>query len=450
MSERILVVDDDAPIRRTFDEHLTEAGYEVRTAVNAEEALALLEEFDPALVVTDIRMPGMSGLELLRRIRQVSDVDVAVITAYEEMKTAMEAMQAGAYDYLVKPLDLTAIEHLVQRCIRDRTLRRRMDHLAAEAAEGHDLKQLVGRDPKMIEIYKLMGVLSRNRATVLITGETGTGKERIARSIHFNSPQAAEPFIAVNCTALPEHLLESELFGHVKGAFTGAVGSRRGYFEMAGSGTLLLDEIGDAPPELQAKLLRVLEDQEFFPVGSERPRRTRARVMAASQRPLADLVREGRFREDLHFRLKVVEIHLPPLRDRKGDIPLLAEHLLAKIGEELHTRVRGITPEAMNRLRSYNWPGNVRELEHALTRAVVLCRGCVVDAEHLPIGGTEPRKAADGGPEPQDDTLSAVEAAHVQRILDQTGGVKRQAAQILGISRTRLDRLIEGYGLTVR
>jgi DNA-binding NtrC family response regulator len=450
VSERILVVDDDAPIRRTFDEHLTEAGYEVRTAVNAEEALALLEEFDPALVVTDIRMPGMSGLELLRRIRQVSDVDVAVITAFEEMKTAMEAMQAGAYDYLVKPLDLTAIEHLVQRCIRDRTLRRRVDHLAAEAAEGHDLKQLVGRDPKMIEIYKLMGVLSRNRATVLITGETGTGKERIARSIHFNSPQAAEPFIAVNCTALPEHLLESELFGHVKGAFTGAVGSRRGYFEMAGSGTLLLDEIGDAPPELQAKLLRVLEDQEFFPVGSERPRRTRARVMAASQRPLADLVREGRFREDLHFRLKVVEIHLPPLRDRKGDIPLLAEHLLAKIGEELHTRVRGITPEAMNRLRSYNWPGNVRELEHALTRAVVLCRGCVVDAEHLPIGGTEPRTAADGGPEPQDDTLSAVEAAHVQRILDQTGGVKRQAAQILGISRTRLDRLIEGYSLTVR
>jgi two-component system NtrC family response regulator/two-component system response regulator HydG len=444
-----LVVDDDAPIRRTFDEHLTEAGYEVRTAVNGEQALDLLEAFDPDLVVTDLRMPGMGGLELLRRVRQVSDADVAVITAYEEMKTAMEAMQAGAYDYLVKPLDLTAIEHLVQRCIRDRTLRRRMDHLAAEAAEGHDLKQLVGRDPKMIEIYKLMGVLSRNRATVLITGETGTGKERIARGIHFNSPQAAEPFVAINCTALPEHLLESELFGHVKGAFTGAVGSRRGYFEMAGSGTLLLDEIGDAPPELQAKLLRVLEDQEFFPVGGERLRRTRARVMAASQRPLADLVQEGRFREDLHFRLKVVEIHLPPLRERKGDITLLAEHLLAKIGEDLHTRVLGITAEATNRLVSYNWPGNVRELEHALTRAIVLCRGGVVDVGHLPIGGTEPRRTADGGPGPRDDTLAAVEAAHVQRVLEQTSGVKRQAAQILGISRTRLDRLIEVYGLTV-
>jgi two-component system NtrC family response regulator/two-component system response regulator HydG len=449
MSERILVVDDDAPIRRTFNEHLSEAGYEVRTAADAAEALELLEEFDPALVVTDIRMPGMSGLELLRRIRQVSDADVAVITAYEEMKTAMEAMQAGAYDYLVKPLDLNAIEHLVQRCIRDRTLRRRMDHLAAEAAEGHDLKQLVGRDPKMIEIYKLMGVLSQNRATVLITGETGTGKERIARSIHFNSPQAAEPFIAINCTALPAHLLESELFGHVKGAFTGAVGTRRGYFEMAGSGTLLLDEIGDAPPELQAKLLRVLEEQEFFPVGGERPRRTRARVMAASQRTLADLVREGRFRGDLHFRLKVLEIHLPPLRERKGDIPLLAEHLMAKIGEELHKRAHGLTPEAMNRLTSYNWPGNVRELEHALTRAVVLCRGGVVDAGHLPIGGTEPLGAPDGSTETQGDTLAAVEAAHVQRILSRTGGVKRQAARILGISRTRLDRLIERHRLTV-
>jgi len=449
MSERILVVDDDAPIRRTFDEHLTEAGYEVRTAADAEEALELLVKFDPALVVTDIRMPGMSGLELLRRVRRVSDADVAVITAYEEMKTAMQAMQAGAYDYLVKPLDLAAIEHLVARCLRDRTLRRRMDHFATEAAEGHDPKELVGRDPKMIEIYKLMGVLSRNRATVLITGETGTGKERIARGIHFNSPQAADPFIAINCTALPEHLLESELFGHVKGAFTGAVANRRGYFEMAGSGTLLLDEIGDAPPEFQSKLLRVLEEQEFFPVGGERPRRTRARVMAASQRPLTELVREGRFREDLHFRLKVVEIHLPPLRDRKGDVHLLAEHLLLKIGKELHTQVRGLTPEAVNRLVSYNWPGNVRELDHALTRAVVLCRGGVLDAESLPIGGTEPLEAPDGSAHPQEDTLAAVEAAHVQRILDGTGGVKRQAAQILGISRTRLDRLIERHGLTI-
>jgi DNA-binding NtrC family response regulator len=450
MSERILVVDDDPSIRKTFDEHLSEAGHEVRTAADAERALALLEDFDPALVVTDIRMPGMDGLELLRRVRAASDADVAVITAYEDMKTAVAAMQAGAYDYLVKPLDLDEIDQLVDRCLRERTLRRRIHHLSATVAEGHDVDGLIGRDPKMIEIYKLIGVLTGNRATVLITGETGTGKERIARAIHFSSPQAEEPFIGVNCTALPEQLIESELFGHVKGAFTGAVESRRGYFELAGSGTIFLDEIGDAGPELQSKLLRVLEDHEFFPVGGERSRRTRARVIAASQRRLEDLVRDGRFREDLHYRLKVVEIDVPPLRERKGDIPVLAEHFLARIGEELHSEVQGLTQEALNRLTSYNWPGNVRELEHALTRAVVLCRGGVVDAEHLHIGRPEPVETPGGGAEPQDDTLGAVEAAHVQRILDRTGGVKRQAAQILGISRTRLDRIIQTYGLKLK
>jgi DNA-binding NtrC family response regulator len=450
LSERILVVDDDPSIRKTFDEHLSEAGHEVRTAADAEGALALLDDFDPALVVTDIRMPGMDGLELLRRVRAASDADVAVITAYEDMKTAVAAMQAGAYDYLVKPLDLDEIDQLVDRCLRERTLRRRVHHLSATVAEGQDADRLIGRDPRMIEIYKLIGVLTGNRATVLVTGETGTGKERIARAIHFSSPQAEEPFIAVNCTALPEQLIESELFGHVKGAFTGAVESRRGYFELAGSGTIFLDEIGDAGSELQSKLLRVLEDHEFFPVGGERPRRTGARVIAASQRRLEDLVRDRRFREDLHYRLKVVEIEVPPLRERKGDIPVLAEHFLARIGEELHCDVQGLTQEALNRLTSYNWPGNVRELEHALTRAVVLCRGGVVDVEHLPIGRPEPLEAPDGSAEPQDDTLAAVEAAHVQRILDRTGGVKRQAAQILGISRTRLDRLIETYRLKVR
>ncbi len=450
MSERILVVDDDPSIRKTFDEHLSEAGHELRTAADADQALALLEEFDPALVVTDIRMPGMDGLELLRRVRAASDADVAVITAYEDMETAVAAMQAGAYDYLVKPLDLDEIDQLVDRCLRERTLRRRVHHLSATVAEGYDVERLIGRDPKMIEIYKLIGVLTGNRATVLITGETGTGKERIARAIHFSSPQAEEPFIGVNCTALPEQLIESELFGHVKGAFTGAVESRRGYFELAGSGAIFLDEIGDAGPELQSKLLRVLEDHEFFPVGGERPRRTRARVIAASQRRLEDLVRDGRFREDLHYRLKVVEISVAPVPVRKGDIPVLAEYFLARIGEELHCDVQGLTQEALNRLTSYNWPGNVRELEHALTRAVVLCRGGVVDAEHLPIGGADPLVATGGSAEPQDDTLAAVEAAHIQRILNRTGGVKRQAAQILGISRTRLDRLIDAYGLRLK
>jgi two-component system NtrC family response regulator/two-component system response regulator HydG len=444
---RILVVDDDLSIRETFHRHLKRVGHEVLTAASAEEALNALADFDPTLVITDVRMPGMDGLELLRRIREASDTHVVVITAFEGMKSAITAMREGAYDYLTKPLDLDHIDLLVDRAQRDRSVRRRIRQLTEETAEGLGLDELVGQDPKMIEIYKTIGVLARNRATVLITGETGSGKERIARAIHFNSPAAEEPFIAVNCTAIPEALLESELFGHVRGAFTGAVGRREGYFELAGSGTILLDEIGDTTPEFQAKLLRVLEDREFFPVGSERPRHAEARVVAATQRSLETEVREGRFREDLFFRLQVVEIRVPPLRQRRTDIPQLVKHLLRKLADEVHTDVQGTTDAALRKLAAYHWPGNVRELEHALTRAMVACRGSVVDAEHLSLG------AADLESEPDtpaaDDRLAAVEAAHVKRILRRTGGNKRQTSRILDISRPRLDRLIQKYDLEV-
>lgn len=454
MSKRILIVDDDASIRETFEQHLTRSGYEVATATSAEDALRVLPELEPALVITDIRMPGMDGIELLRRTRStVEDVDVLVITAHEDMSTAVSAMRAGAYDYLVKPLDLDEIDLQVERCFRDRSLRRRVRHLSDEAADGHELDRLVGRDPAMIEIYKLIGVLAGNQATVLISGETGTGKERVARAIHFNSPQAEEPFVAINCTALAETLLESELFGHVKGAFTGAVGSRKGYFELAGSGTIFLDEIGDSGPDFQARLLRVLEEREFYPLGGERPRSTRARVIASTQPPLDELVQAGTFREDLYFRLKVVEVKLPPLRERKGDIPLLIEHFLVKISGELHKEVLGVSDGAASLLMGYDWPGNVRELENALTRAVVLARGPVIDLDHLSLGAPAEREVADEAREvlePPDDTLGAVEAAHIQRILDRSGGNKRQAARILGISRPRLDRLIERYGLSVQ
>ena len=447
MSGRILVVDDDASIRETFELQLGRRGYEVETAESGEKALNLLQEFGPSLVITDLRMPGMDGLELLRRIREGSEADVVVITAHESMESAVAAMKAGAYDYLVKPLDLDAIDLLVGRCLRDRGLRRQVRHLSEEASREHRLDRLVGKDPTMIEIYKLIGVLGQNRATVLITGETGTGKERVARAIHHASPYAGEPFIGVNCTAIPEPLLESELFGHVRGAFTGAVDSRQGYFELAGKGTIFLDEIGDTAPEFQSKLLRVLEEREFFPVGGERPRRTEARVMAATQGTLDERVREGRFREDLFFRLQVVEVQVPPLRERRGDIPLLCDHFLAKIGDELHRQVRGISDSAVRTLTTYDWPGNVRELEHALTRAMVLARGPYIDVEHLSLGSVDIRSVRDDGP--RDDSLEAVEASQVQRILRETGGVKRRAAEVLKISRTRLDRLIEKYGLEV-
>jgi two-component system response regulator AtoC len=359
-------------------------------------------------------------------------------------------MKAGAYDYLVKPLDLDQIDLLIERCIQDRRLKRRADQLSAEAAEPYALNQLVGRDPRMIEIYKMIGTLAAQRAPVLIRGETGTGKEVIARAIHFNSDQAEEPFIAVNCTALTETLLESELFGHVRGAFTGAVSDHKGRFELAGAGTLFLDEIGDVSPAFQAKLLRVVEDHEVFPVGGERPRKTEARVIAATNRSIEERIGSGDFREDLYFRLKVVEIWVPPLRERRDDIPLLAEHLLARIARDLHKEVRVISDDALRALTAYDWPGNVRELENTLTRAAVVARGPAITAEHLSLG---PATGFEGAPTAEtvgdDATLDAAEKAHVDRVLRRTGGNKRQAARVLGISRPRLDRLIAKHGLMV-
>jgi len=449
MSASILVVDDDAAIRETFERHLGRSGHTVHLACDGQQALALLAELDPVLIITDVRMPGLDGLELLGRVREGPDPpDVLVITAHDDMTSAIAAMRAGAYDYLVKPLDLDEIDLLIQRCLRERALRGRIQRQTAAAAETHALDRLVGRHPRMIEIYKMIGMLAGNRATVLVRGETGTGKERIARAIHFNSPTAAEPFIAVNCSALAETLLESELFGHVRGAFTGAVASRRGCFELAGTGTIFLDEIGDTSLGLQAKLLRVVETGEFYPVGSERPRRSLARVIAATHRPLEALVGAGRFREDLYFRLKVIEVVVPPLRERLEDVPLLAEHLLARIADELHRAVRALSEDAVRELASYDWPGNVRELENALTRAAVLARGPVISAEHLSLGPNatvrDPAKTA-----AVLNRLDDVERAHVRQILERTGGNKRQAARLLGISRPRLDRLIAKHNLVV-
>jgi DNA-binding NtrC family response regulator len=449
MSERIMVVDDDRSIRETFAQHLSRSGHEVVTASSAEEALNLLDARQPDLIITDVRMPGMDGIAFLRRAQlAIDDVDVIVITAYEDMTTAVSAMKSG-YDYLVKPLDLDRIDLLVQRCSRDRAHRRQARHHSGKAVKEHALENLVGHHPTMVEIYKLIGVVAENRATVLIRGETGTGKECIARAIHFNSPNVAEPFIAVNCTALAETLLESELFGHVRGAFTGAVESRKGYFELAGAGTVFLDEIGDMSGELQAKLLRVLERQEFYPVGAESSRITAARVIAATHRPLEELVRGGEFREDLYFRLKVVEITVPPLRERREDIPLLAEHLLGKIATKLHRDVRGVSPEVLRALQTYDWPGNVRELENTLTRAAVLARGPVIGPEHMVLDALDAGANGAVGTKNQNGSLEAVEAAHVQAVLNRTGGNKRQAARILGISRPRLDRIIEKHELIV-
>jgi DNA-binding NtrC family response regulator len=450
MSARILVVDDDASIRETFAHHLTESGYQVTVAAGASEALAELAAAQPALLITDVRMPGLSGLELLERVKQsVPDLDVIVITAHEDMATAIAAMKAGAYDYLVKPLDLDHVDLVVSRCLRDRALRARAQELSAEAARPFELKRLVGRHPVMIDTYKLIGQVADSRTPVLIRGETGTGKELIARAIHFNSKFAAEPFVALNCTAVAEPLLESELFGHVRGAFTGAVGERRGRFELAGRGTLFLDEIGDTSPAFQAKLLRVVQEHEFMPVGGERTRRTEARVIAATNRDIEALVREGRFREDLYYRLRVVEIRVPSLRERREDIPLLVNEFVDRISGEMHLGSITVSAAALKALSSYDWPGNVRELENTLYRALVLVRGGVVGPEHLALGAGQPPVAAVTEAEPVDYSLEAAERAQVRRVLAKVRGHKRQACQLLGISRPTLDRLIEKYGLKV-
>ncbi len=440
--KRILIVDDDPDIRESLPGGLSTIGAEIAVASNGEEALVAVGAEPPDVVLTDVRMPGLDGLEILRLLRQrAPQVDVILMTAYDDMPTVVAAMREGARDFLVKPLDLHDLRRVVAEVFEDRRTRERNQRAAEDEAAGYRLDELVGHDPRMIGIYKLVGKLAANRANVLIRGETGTGKEVIARAIHFNSPDAGEPFIPVNCTAFVPTLLESELFGHVRGAFTGAVAEHRGRFALAGKGTIFLDEVGDTSTQFQSKLLRVLEDHQFYPVGGEKPERTEARVIAATHRDLERLIPDGSFREDLYYRLRVVEITVPPLRERMGDVPLLARHLVQRAAQTLHRDPPVLSPDASKALLQHVWPGNVRELENCLTRAVVVSTGDVIRREHLAIGPVPAESPARLIP------LGAVEREHVARVLAATGGHKTRTAKILEISRPRLARLIEKYGL---
>ena len=441
MRAHILIVDDDETIRISLGEALDDSTTEVATAESAEKALSLLDNGLPDVVLSDIRMPGLDGIELLRTLRErAPGVDVVLMTAYDDMPTVVSAMREGAADFLSKPIDLHELRRVLGRVLEDRRTRERAKRKEEDEAAPYGLERLVGRDPKMIAIYKLVGQLTTNRANVLIRGETGTGKELIARAIHYDSPDSTEPFLPINCTAIPATLLESELFGHVRGAFTGAVSDRRGRFALAGRGTIMLDEIGDTSPEFQTKLLRVLEDHEYYPVGAERSVTTEARVIAATHRDLEALVSEGVFREDLYYRLRVVQIDVPPLRDRLSDLPRLTEHLLGHAAQELHLEPPVISKQAMDALLRHDWPGNVRELENTLTRALVLTTGDVIRPEHL---------APPGGRDTVDELspLREVERGHVERVLHATQGNKTRAAEILEISRPRLNRLLQRHGL---
>jgi DNA-binding NtrC family response regulator len=444
MPYRLLLVEDDPAVRRSLAETLADEGMEVHAAATAEEALGRLGELQPDLVLTDVRMPGLDGIDLLRLLHErAPGVDVIVMTAYDDMATIVRAMREGAFEFLPKPIRLQELRSVLGRVLEDRRARGQ----PARAAEGkaYHLDALVGRDPRMIEIYKRVGQLAARRVNTLIRGETGSGKGVVARAIHYNSPQAEEPFIAVNCTALPETLLESELFGHVRGAFTGAIASRRGRFSLAGRGTLFLDEVGDTTPEFQAKLLKVLEEREFYPVGAERPERTEARVIAATHRDLEALVDQGHFRADLYYRLRIVELVMPTLRERIDDIPLLARHFVVKVSREMGVPEPAIAEESMTALLRHDWPGNVRELENCLTRAVALATGGAIRPEHLALADRS--RASGGAPFP---SLEAMEAEHLGRALAFTGGNRTRAAEVLGISKPRLYRLMEKYGLQDR
>ena len=433
---QILIVDDDAAIRASLADAVAEWDAEVRVAADATEALARVAERLPDLVLSDIRMPGDNGVALLELLRErAPDTDVVLMTAYEDMTTIVTAMREGAVDFIVKPIALDALHRLVDRVFEDRCTRRRASR-GKEDPAAYSLDTLVGRDPRMIQAFKMVGQAAAGRANVLVRGESGTGKELIARAIHFNSRNAGDPFVAVNCAALPTTLLESELFGHTRGAFTGAVGARRGRFALAGRGTVFLDEIGDTSLEFQSKLLRVLQEREFYPVGAEHPEKTEARVIAATHRDLERLVAEGRFREDVYYRLRIVEIVVPPLRERAGDIPELAHFLVRRAAASSGYAEPVIGDDAMASLVAHEWRGNVRELENCLTRATVLAAGNVIRSDHLNLSTEAERVSAKLA------SLDEVERDQIVRVLAYTAGQKSAAAKILGVSRPRLDRLL--------
>lgn len=456
MSLRVLLVDDDERVRASIAETLGEEGADVAQADSAEAALSRVAAFDPDVVLSDIRMPGLSGLELLTKVRAARPgTAVVLMTAFDDMPTVARAMREGAADFLVKPIRLVRLREVLDRIETDRRARREASGPTdADGVPDAVGRLLVGRDPAMLEVYKLIGRVASGRINALIRGETGTGKERVARAIHESSPWADRPFVAVNCAALPEPLLESELFGHVKGAFTGATSDRAGRFASAGSGTVLLDEIGDTTPAFQAKLLRVLEGGEFTPVGGDVLRRTEARVLAATHRDLEAAVRAGAFRTDLYYRLKVVELRLPPLRDRLGDLPALARHLLERAVRTTDQAPAILTDEALQRLLAHSWPGNVRELDHCLTRALVLATGGVIRPEHLALDHFQPTEAAapESGARASEEelatfpTLEELESRHLQRALALSRGNKTRAAELLGVSKPRLYRMLERHG----
>ena len=447
---RILIVDDELIVRQSLSDWLAESGYEVEAVDGGSKAIPLVKQKEWDLLLVDLKMQGMDGIDVMRAVKKISkNLPVVIITGYPTVDTAVQAMKQGAYDYIVKPFNPEEIDLVIRNVVAHQNLVKENIRLRQELKRRYQFKDIIGKSRKMQEVLVLVKTVARSNSTVLIQGESGTGKELIARAIHSTSPRSKRPFIAVSCAALPETLLESELFGHERGAFTGAVSSRKGKFELANKGTLFLDEVGDTSQKTQADLLRVLEEREFARIGGSELIKVDVRVISATNKDLDTLVSEAKFREDLYYRLNVVTIHVPPLRERKQDIPLLVEHFLEKYSVENEKRIESIDEDALDSLMKYHWPGNVRELENAVERAVVVAKSDVVSPDDLPpsVRGETgealgPSLAAHSVP------LQEIERRYIRQVLEAANWNIKKAAGTLKIDRTTLYNKIRKYKLT--
>ncbi len=452
MTPQVLVVDDDEVTRNLLREVLQREGYTVYLADSGETAVGLIKKHKFPIIVSDIRMAEMDGMAVLREVKRASlQSAVILMTGFGSMAGAIQAIQQGAFDYVSKPFQMNDLKAVVARAAKHWESLHEGRGSSPVVSLDTSEKTLIGKSPKIVEVYKTLARAAMSASTVLITGESGTGKELVARAIHNNSSRRDRKFLAVNCGALAENLLESELFGHAKGSFTGAIADKRGLFEEAQGGTLFLDEIGDITPALQIKLLRVLQESEFKPVGSVESKKSNVRVIAATHRDLDALVKIGKFRDDLFYRLKVISIELPSLRERMEDLPELVDYFLARYADQNRKQVSHVSDEAMSLLQSYSWPGNIRELEHAIERAVAMTNTTVLFPEDFPPEMARGLETLSEG----DDSLSKpsledLEKTHILRILRETHFNKSRASEILGIDRATLYRKAQKYGIDLR